>query len=32
MGGVQRSVAHMLSGMATGGGVAWVGVLCDAYW
>jgi len=28
---VKRTVAHMLSGMETGGGVAWVGVLCDAY-
>jgi hypothetical protein len=28
---VDRTVAHMLSGMSTGGGVAWVGVLCDAY-
>ncbi|HLF57178.1 MAG TPA: M12 family metallo-peptidase, partial [Thermoanaerobaculia bacterium] len=28
---IDRTVAHMLSGMETGGGVAWLGVLCDAY-
>lgn len=26
-----RTTAHMLSGKSTGGGVAWVGVLCDNY-
>ena len=31
MTGVERTVAHMLSGMNTGGGVAWVGQLCDNY-
>ena len=28
---VPRTVAHMLSGRETGGGVAYVGVLCDAF-
>lgn len=28
---VPRTLAHMLSGMHTGGGVAWVGVLCSWY-
>jgi hypothetical protein len=28
-GGVGRSLAHMLSGKSAGGGVAWLGVLCD---
>jgi hypothetical protein len=27
--GVSRTIAHFLSGKATGGGVAWVGVLCS---
>ncbi|MGH7336648.1 MAG: M12 family metallo-peptidase, partial [Myxococcota bacterium] len=27
----KRTTAHMLSGKSTGGGVAWVGVLCDNY-
>ena len=30
MGSTSRSIAHMLSGKTTGGGVAWVGVLCSA--
>ena len=29
MQGVERSVAHMLSGMYTGGGIAYIGTLCD---
>ena len=28
---VQRTTAHMLSGKSLGGGVAWVGVLCNNY-
>jgi hypothetical protein len=28
--GVSRTIAHFLSGRATGGGVAWVGVLCSS--
>lgn len=28
-GGIQRTITHMLSGKPTGGGVAWVGVLCN---
>lgn len=28
MGGVQRTIAHFMAGRSTGGGVAWVGVLC----
>jgi hypothetical protein len=28
--GVQRSIAHFLSGKTLGGGVAWIGVLCSA--
>ncbi len=27
----ERTIVHMLSGMATGGGVAWVGQLCGWY-
>lgn len=27
--GVSRTIAHFMSGRATGGGVAWVGVLCS---
>jgi hypothetical protein len=27
--GVSRTIAHFMSGKATGGGVAWVGVLCS---
>ena len=27
--GVSRTIAHFLSGKATGGGVAWIGVLCN---
>ncbi len=30
MAGESRTIAHMLSGKTTGGGVAWVGVLCSA--
>lgn len=29
MGSVSRTTVHMMSGKATGGGVAWVGVLCS---
>lgn len=29
MGGESRTIAHMLSGKNTGGGVAWIGVLCN---
>ncbi|KAL4426094.1 hypothetical protein ABPG77_002680 [Micractinium sp. CCAP 211/92] len=28
---VERTTAHFLSGMNTGGGISWVGVLCDWY-
>ena len=28
MGYVKRTIAHQLSGMETGGGIAYVGVLC----
>lgn len=31
-GGVSRTVAHFLSGKRTGGGVAYVGVLCSGYY
>ncbi len=31
MQGVERSIAHMLSGMATGGGASYIGTLCDWY-
>ncbi|KAL4439963.1 hypothetical protein ABPG75_002964 [Micractinium tetrahymenae] len=31
MQGVERTTAHFLSGMNLGGGIAWVGVLCDWY-
>ncbi len=29
MSGTSRTIAHMLSGKSTGGGVAWLGVLCS---
>lgn len=29
--GVERTTAHFLSGKNTGGGISWVGVLCDWY-
>ena len=29
MSGVSRTIAHMVSGKASGGGIAWVGVLCS---
>ena len=28
-GGVQRTIAHLLSGKSLGGGIAWLGVLCS---
>jgi PKD repeat protein len=32
MGSVDRTVAHMLSGKSLGGGIAYVGVLCNRNW
>ncbi|KAI3431729.1 hypothetical protein D9Q98_004771 [Chlorella vulgaris] len=31
MGGIERTTAHMLSGMSTGGGSSWIGRLCESY-